>query len=208
MSRCVIIGGADIKDYARIKKELKEDDFTIFCDSGLKHLGDLQIEPSLIVGDFDSYLNPHLDAETIVLPCEKDDTDTMFALKEGIKRGFDDFLIIGVVGGRFDHTMGNVSMLLYLDSEGKKGTIIDDYSHITLVSKETAYVEDCYPYFSLLNISGVAKGITVENAKYPLEDAEITCKYQYGISNEVLKGKTARIKVKEGRLLLVKIRKI
>lgn len=99
-----------------IKSCLRNDDFIVFCDSGLKHLESLQVNPGLIVGDFDSHDNPHLGVETIVLPCEKDDTDTVFAVKEAIKRGFDDFLLIGVVGARLDHTLGNVSSLLYLDS--------------------------------------------------------------------------------------------
>ena len=45
----------------------------------------------------------------------------------------------------------------------------------------------------------------MKNAKYPLDNAEITCKYQYGISNEVLPGKTAYVTVRDGRLLLVKV---
>lgn len=206
MSRCVVVGGARIGDYANVQKHLNSDDFFVFCDSGLKHLLPLGVKADLIVGDFDSIENPCLDAETIVLPCEKDDTDTVFALKEGINRGFQDFLFLGVVGERFDHTVGNISMLLYLDSIGGSGMIVDDYSQMTVVSSAPAYVEDMFSYFSLLNISGVAKGVTIENAKYPLCDAEITCEYQYGISNEVLKGKTAKVSVKEGRLLLVKVR--
>ena len=205
MKRCVIVGGADINNYEYIKSCLHNDDFIVFCDSGLKHLEALQVKPGLIVGDFDSHDNPQLDVETIVLPCEKDDTDTVFAVKEALKRGFDDFLLISVVGARLDHTLGNVSILLYLDSLGNKGKIIDDYSEMEIVSKEPAYIDDSYAYFSLLNISGTAKGITIENAKYPLDNAEITCEYQYGISNEVLIGHTAIIKVNTGRVLLVKV---
>ena len=136
MKRCVIVGGADINNYEYIKSCLYNDDFIVFCDSGLKHLEFLQVKPGLIVGDFDSHDNPHLDIETIVLPCEKDDTDTVFAVKEAIKRGFDDFLLIGVVGARLDHTLGNLSILLYLDSLGKKGKIIDDYSEMEIISKK------------------------------------------------------------------------
>jgi len=110
------------------------------------------------------------------------------------------------VGARLDHTLGNVSILLYLDSLGKKGKIIDDYSEMEIVSKEPAYIEDSYAYFSLLNITGTAKGITIENAKYPLENGEITCEYQYGISNEVLSGRTTKVFVSEGNLLLIKVR--
>lgn len=206
MKRCVIVGGADINNYEYIKSRLHNDDFVVFCDSGLKHLESLQVKPGLIVGDFDSHDNLRLDVETIVLPCEKDDTDTVFAVKEAVKRGFDDFLLIGVVGARLDHTLGNVYILLYLDSLGKKGYIIDDYSEMEIVSKEPAYIDDSYACFSLLNISGTAKEITLENAKYPLDNAEITCEYQYGISNEVLQGKIAKVSIKIGNLLLVKIK--
>ncbi len=206
MKRCVIVGGADINNYEYIKSRFFDDDFFVFCDSGLKHLEALQTTPGLIVGDFDSHDNPHLDVETIVLPCEKDDTDTLYAVKEAVARGFSEFLLIGAVGERLDHTLGNVYILEYLDSIGKKGMIIDDYSEMEIVSSETVYVDDSYSFFSLLNITGKARGITVKNAKYPLENAEIKCNCQYGISNEVLHGKTAEIKVDEGKMLIIKVR--
>ena len=154
MGRCVIVGGANINNYDFIREKLSANDYIIFCDSGLKHMENLRVQPSLIVGDFDSHENPQLDVETIVLPCEKDDTDTVYAVKEAIKRGFEDFLLIGVVGARLDHTLGNVSILLYLDSLGKKATIVDDYSEMEIVSNEPVYVCDQYAFFSLLNISG------------------------------------------------------
>ena len=205
MKRCVVVGGADIGQYDRIRAYLREDDFLICCDSGLKHREGLGILPNLIVGDFDSHENPHLDVETIVLPREKDDTDTVFAVKEALKRGFQEFLLVGVMGGRLDHTLGNVSLLLMLDSQGKKAVALDDYSEMEIVSDRPAYIEDRYPYFSLLNISGLAQGVTIRNAKFPLTDGEITCEYQYGISNEVLPGMTSEVTVKNGRLLLVKV---
>ena len=203
MGRCVIVGGADINNYGFIRKRLRDDDYVVFCDSGLKHLEQLQAKPSLIVGDFDSHENPHLDVETIILPCEKDDTDTVFAVKEALKRGFDDFLFIGVIGGRLDHTLGNVSILLYLDSLKKKGRIIDDYAEMEMISDKPISIPDQFSFFSLLNITGCAKGITITGAKYPLIDAEISCEYQYGVSNEVLPGQTAVVSVKEGKLLLI-----
>lgn len=204
MRRCVIVGGADIANYDRIKSILSDCDYTVFCDSGLKHMDRLEVKPSLIVGDFDSHDNPQLDIETIVLPCEKDDTDTVFAVKEAIKRGYSEFLLIGVIGARLDHTLGNVYILEYLDELGLKGKIIDDYSEMEVVSSESAYVDDSYAFFSLINITGIAKGITIEDAKYPLVDGEITCGYQYGVSNEVLPGKRAKISIKVGKLLLIK----
>ena len=205
--RCVIVGGADIGNYEYIKRCLREDDFIIFCDSGLKHMEALGAEPDLIVGDFDSHENPNLNTETIVLPCEKDDTDTIFAIKEAIRRGFEEFLLIGVVGARLDHTLGNVYALTYLDNLGKRAVIIDDYSEMEMVKDIPVTISDEYEFFSLLNITGKAEGITITDAKYPLEDAVITSEYQYGISNEVLPGRAATVSVKNGKLLLIKIRR-
>ena len=207
MKRCVIVGGADIKRTERIRGLLRKDDYVIYCDSGLRHRDDLGAEPSLIVGDFDSHENPNLPVETIVLPRAKDDTDTVYAVKEALKRGFTEFLLIGVIGARFDHTLGNVSILLKLDSLGKKATIIDDYSEMEVVSRKKAIIDEGVSYFSLLAVDGTARGITITGAKFPLSDAEITSEYQYGVSNEVLPGQTAAVTVKEGRLLLVKVYK-
>ncbi len=205
MPRCVIIGGAKIARYDRAKSAIKPDDFLIFCDSGLKHAEALGAEPSLIVGDFDSHDNPHSSVETIVLPCEKDDTDTVFAVKEAIKRGFDDFLLLGVVGERLDHTLANVSILLMLDGMGLSGRIIDDYSEMEIISHSPKRVDGSFKFFSILNISGTARGITETGCKYPLKNAEITCDYQYGVSNEVLPDSEAVISLTEGRLLLIKV---
>ena len=201
----MIVGGAGIHQYQRIRDSLRRDDWFVYCDGGLKHIQELGREPDLIVGDFDSHEQPETDTETIVLPREKDDTDTVYAVKEAVRRGFREFLLIGVTGERFDHTFGNVSVLLYLDSLGIPACILDDYSEMRIISRETAEVKGDCSWFSLLNISGTAKGITIRGAKYPLTDGEITSEYQYGISNEVLPGETACISVREGRLLLVKV---
>lgn len=207
MRRCVIVGGADIRAYDFVRSHLRADDFVIYCDSGLKHREGLGAAPDLIVGDFDSHENPHLPVETIVLPRAKDDTDSVFAVKEALRRGFEEFLLLGAMGARLDHTLANVGILLMLDAANKRVMAVDDYSEMRIVSRESEHVQDDCPYFSLLNVSGLARGVTIRGAKFPLEDGEITCEYQYATSNEVLPGQTAEITVKEGRLLLIKVRR-
>lgn len=206
MKRCVIAGGAPIEDYTAIRSLLSPDDFVIFCDSGLRHLEKLGVSPSLIVGDFDSYDGPRPDAETITLPCVKDDTDSFFAVKEAVKRGFEEFLLIGVTGGRLDHTLGNLSILLYLDSVGKRGVIADDWSEMELIPPEGAFVDDSYSFFSLIAMGGDASGVTIEDAKYPADDITVSSSFQYAVSNEVLPGKRSRITCTGGKLLLIKVR--
>lgn len=204
-SRCVIVGGAPIGDYELVRSYLRDDDYVIYCDSGLRHMEGLGVLPSLIIGDFDSYDDPHMDVETIVLPVAKDDTDTVHAEKEGLARGFEDFLLVGVLGARLDHTLVNLFILFDLEEKGCRALAVDDYSEFTVISEGgTAYIEDRYPFFSLINMTGVARGITISGAKFPLEDGEITSGYQYGSSNEVLPGQTASVRISEGRLLLIR----
>ena len=99
--------------------------------------------------------------ELIVLPCEKDDTDTVFAVKEAMRRNFAEFLLVGVIGQRLDHTLANVSILYMLDEAGKEGRILDDYSEMQLVSGSPVRIDDTCAYFSLLNLSGQAEGVTI-----------------------------------------------
>ena len=212
MNRCVIIGAAKIGDYARLRKIIKDEDFVIYCDGGLKHCSKdgLDRTPNLVVGDFDSYQLPEGFGDTIeiiVLPCEKDDTDTVYAMKEALRRGYKDFLFLGVIGERLDHTLGNVYMLEYLARAGVSARLRDDYSEVQLISAgETVLVEDCFR-FSLLNISGTAQGITINGAKYPLQNGTIESRYQYGISNESLPGEQTTVTLKEGSLLLIRVLK-
>ena len=201
MKRCVIVGSASINDYARIKEYIKEDDYAVYCDGGLKHLEGLGKRPDLIVGDFDSHENPHLDVETIVLPCVKDDTDTSYSFKECIKRGFDHFVFLGCVGER----LGNVSFLIKIKDLGLNGVMIDDYSLMCVVGEDGETVDDSFSFFSLISLSDKCEGVTIRDAKYPLEDAVIDSGFQYAVSNEVIKGKESKVTVKKGNLLLIKI---
>ncbi len=211
LNRCVIISAGQIGDYERARSFLKNDDFFILCDGGLVHAEGLEVEPDLIVGDFDSCNSSDLSKyagraghpEIIKLPREKDDTDTLFAVKLALERGYNDFLLLGAMGGRFDHALGNASILLYLDGLGKKALLVDDYSVMQIAGKEPVYIEDSCSYFSVLTLAGDVSGVNIKNAKYPLENAKLSADFQLGISNEVLPGKTAEVSVEQGRVLLV-----
>ena len=180
MQRCVIIGGAEIRRYQRIRESLRKDDWLVYCDGGLKHIPEIGREPNLIVGDFDSHEKPETDIETIVLPREKDDTDTVYAVKEAVRRGYREFLLVGVTGERFDHTFGNISLLLYLDSLDIPARILDDYSEMSVVSRVPAEVEDSCSYFSLLT-TGLTKKLpalpsTFGSGSLALRISMMTCR--------------------------------
>ena len=207
--RCIIVGGAEIKNYDLIREYLKPEDFFIYCDCGLKHEKNLGFSPNLIIGDFDSHEKPENFKNIIELPRVKDDTDTIFAIKHAMSLGFDDFILIGATGGRQDHNLGNIYALLMLANRNKNAKIIDDYSEITIIkANEKIKIKNVWKFFSLLNITGTAKGIKITGAKYNLENAEIDPEFQYGISNEVSGSSEdfAEVSLTEGNLLLICVR--
>ena len=211
MNRAVIVCGAKIKDYEFVSSFFKEGDFFIYCDSGLIHedrfLSKSDTKAGLIIGDFDSHQRPERDVEIIELPTVKDDTDSVYAIKEAISRGYKDILIVGAIGDRFDHSLVNAYALMLINDLGASGKIVDDYSEMTLVDNRIpAQIDSKWRYFSLIAISGTVSGVTIKNAKYNLDNATINPKYQYAISNEVAGKIPAMVSVEEGALLLIKDR--
>lgn len=212
MSVCVILGACPIRDYEFAARELRRalpevqsEVLVVACDGGLRHLQPLGLEADLVVGDFDSHPRPDTQVPVIALPREKDDTDTVYALKTCLERGGRRFIMLGVVGGRLDHTLGNLAALNFLWSAGAPAQIIDDYSVMQLVGTSPVQISGRYEYFSLLNLDGSARGFHITGAKYPLDGEEIGTDYQYGISNEVLPGGSARVWLEGGKALLVKV---
>ena len=171
MNRAVIVCGAKIKDYEFVISFFSEGDFFIYCDSGLiqedRLLSKIDTKAGLIIGDFDSYNRPERDTEIIELPVMKDDTDSVYAIKEAISRGYKDILIVGAIGDRFDHSLVNTYALMLINDLGANGKIVDDYSEMTLVyNRMSAEIEPNWRYFSLIAISGTASCVTIKNAKY------------------------------------------
>ena len=201
--RAVVIAGGEIISYERVRSFLKPEDYYIFCDSGLFHKEGLNVEPDLIIGDFDSHEKVDTGSEIITLPEMKDDTDSLSGVKLALKRGFKDFLLLGMTGRRMDHTLCNLYLLSYIKSHHGKALIVDDWSEMEVVEKEEVFISDSYAYFSLIAWKGKCEGVNIENALYPLASAVIEPEYQYGISNEPLKG-GSRVWVEKGSLLLIK----
>jgi thiamine pyrophosphokinase len=160
--------------------------------------------PDLVIGDFDSLrgdVAPGVDTER--LPAEKDDTDTMLALKRGFDMGFRDFLIVGGLGGRFDHSLANIQALSYcLDMKGR--AVIADGGNIAMMTDDAALRLERREgfYFSLFSWSESCEGLCVDGAKYPLDGYRLTRDDPLGVSNEFLAG-PALIRKKAGRLLIV-----
>ena len=185
-----------------------KEDVIIAADGGICHCKRLGLKPDWILGDFDSLadmslLQDYSEDKVIKLPCEKDDTDTLAALKFGLEKGIKEFEIYGALGGRLSHTMANTQCLLYLKRNGANGKILDKDIEMFLIKDESCEIgKDVIGILSVFAMDGEAKGVTISGCKYEIEDATLTSDYPLGVSNELM-GTEAHIRVREGSLLIV-----
>ena len=208
--KCVVIGAGDL---TVCSLEVTEQDLVIAVDGGLSYCSLLGVEPDLILGDFDSVspeeakaveaLEVQIPERILRLPREKDDTDMLAALKEGLRRGYRDFRIYGGTGGRFDHTLANIQCLLYLKKQGAVGYLVDGTGMIlVLLDESVEFQEGLEGQLSLFSMSEESVGVTIRGMKYPLERAMIRNDFPVGISNEFT-GEPAVISVEKGQLVCI-----
>lgn len=199
MAICYIVGAGP---YSGEPFSPEPNDFVIAADGGYVFLTKNNIRCDLLVGDFDSMPDPGF-ANTIKLNPVKDDTDTVYAIKEALKRGYDDFRIYGALGGRFDHSIASVQTLSYIVNAGARGYLIGDGVAATVIrNSKIDFLAGLNGTFSVFSLSEKSKGVYISGAKYPLNDAVLTRSFPLGVSNEFL-GKGASVSVREGELLII-----
>lgn len=203
--RCVILAGGPVENPKRLSQlwTPRADDLVIAADGGLRHASQLRVAPQLVLGDMDS-LNPReVPRGAQIFPVRKDDTDTMLAIKTGIRRGCREFLIFGALGGRLDHSYANIQGLAYLLDAGCRGILLDGKHLVTMV--RDGGVQLCCPFrhLSVFSYSDRCVGVEETGVSYTLEDGELTSSFPLGVSNHQLAGETAHIRVKQGTLLLI-----
>ncbi len=199
---CRIVGAGEMFDSALLPLAPQDGDLLIAADGGVRTLLARSLTPDMVIGDFDSLGYPPMALQPIVLPCEKDDTDMLSALRLGLERGCDTFLLYGGTGGREDHTIANIQLLYYLASLKKRGYLIGKQNILTAIQNDTAEFTDMKGFFSVFCAGARAEGVTISGCKYTLENGSLTNLYPIGVSNEFLEQK-ACVSVRDGMLLLV-----
>ena len=203
MPRCVIIGAGPVEPEQ--KKLLLPGDYVIACDAGYLNARTLGVVPDLIVGDFDSAPRPEGE-NLVVLPAEKDNTDTHYAARLAVEKGFEQVLILGVLGGaRLDHSLAAIAAGLWLAKQGPEVTIAGRGAELRYVlpGRPVKVEHAPHAYFSLFPLEGTAEGVSITGAKYPLQNARLVPDATLGASNETMPG-GAEVRVERGSLLLVR----
>lgn len=207
---CVLICAGD---FTPMDIEMKEGDMCIAVDGGFLYCKMLGLTPDLVIGDMDSMdesvreeieqMQRETPEKVKELNPEKDDTDTLAAIRIALEKGYRQFRIYGALGGRVEHTIANIQCLSYLKNQGAKAYIMDANLMMTVVKDETLRFNKAMEgYMSLFALGEKAEGVFIHGMKYLLEDAVVTNDYPIGISNEFI-GEEGQVTVKNGMLLII-----
>lgn len=198
--KCFIISGGD---YSPIEN-ISDTQFVIACDKGYEYAKKASVKPDLIIGDFDSY-EGKLDKRIPVQKYkpEKDDTDTMIAINYAIDHGFNEITLCCALGGRLDHTLGNIQAASYAALKGLKVIMPSSNDTLYFISNTSIELEKKENHsLSIFALTEKADGVNATGVKYPLKDAIFYNHSTLGVSNEWTDDK-ACISVGNGVLLVV-----
>ncbi|MBS8263417.1 thiamine diphosphokinase [Mesobacillus boroniphilus] len=185
----------------------------IGIDRGVFYLLKAGVKPAAAFGDFDSVSEAEMaEIEEVVTDLkkfkpEKDETDMELALNWALEQEAESITIFGATGGRLDHLMANIQLLVKpLKQENNLHIEIIDAKNILYVKKPGTYniehMQD-FKYISFLPVTPAVSGMTLENFKYPLNDCHIPMGSTLCISNELIRGH-GTFSFCEGILLVVR----
>ena len=182
MKRCIIIAGGDYSPMGPVT----EDDIVIACDRGYEHALRENIVPDLLMGDFDSYcaqLPEGLAVERF--PVEKDDTDTMLAIRRAAALGCDAVRICcGIGGARLDHLYANIQSLAFAVRAGMEAEMADERSYIRVLRPGEYEIKERMGHsLSLFALTERCENVSIRGSKYELSGGVLDCSFPLGVSN-------------------------
>lgn len=140
----------------------------------------------------------------ITLPSQKDDADMLSALKAGWAAGAREFHIVGGLGGRLDHTLGNVQLLTFISRAGGSAFLYGSHITATAVTDGSVRFSPAlvpqFPMVSVFSADNESHGVCIRGLKYEVSDFTVSNAIAQ-LSNELV-GLDASISVEHGTLIV------
>lgn len=189
-------------------------DLIIAADLGAAHCLRWGWRPDLVVGDMDSLpikaqqSLQALESSFIIMPARKDETDLELALDQAVRRGADVIVILGVFGGRIDHTLANFLLLTRPALAVLDVCMVEGPQTVRLLRPGPSLIVAGQPgdILSLIPVGGDANGVTARQVEWPLTAAHLPLGIARGVSNVML-DHAATLSLQEGLLLVIHIRR-
>ena len=210
--RALLFVNGQIHDLDSLQKILEPDDLLVAVDGGLRHLKQLGNQPHVLIVDLDSVRAADVanlekqGARVIRYPPVKDETDLELAIQFVINLDCQSIRIVGALGGRVDHLLGNIFTLLDPNQDDRDVRLDDGTTEIFLIHRQAEVIGEKGDLVSLIPIQGEARGIKTTGLRYPLVDETLLPHKSRGISNIMLKDR-AIVEVKDGLLLCIHTRR-
>lgn len=192
--------------------KLREEDLVVCADGGLEHALAVGIRPHVVLGDFDSLGDAYEEfleresasVEVIRYPIEKDKTDGHLAVEYALKAGVKEIWMFGALGGRFDHSLGNLFLAYRCLDEGASLKIIGGRQSVLMLQgpETTEIYGKAGDYVSLVPLTPTSEGVSTSGLYYPLQQATLYRGDTRGLSNELLAG-IGSVTIESGTLLLI-----
>ncbi len=201
MTKTLIIT-AHVEHLSSVSLDFKQFDQVICADGGLLIAKQLELHPDYLIGDYDSMDMPDIDG-IIKLPMEKDMTDTEAALDLAVSKGLSHLTILGGLGGRFDHTMGNIGMLAKYTGKLEHIAFVDGQNYVFMaLPGKTIIPANAYHYLGIISYGCSTENLTLSGVKFPLINYFLTNETSLGVSNEITSDE-AIISFTAGKLLII-----
>ena len=174
-------------------------DLVIAADEGIDNARSLGIQVDLLVGDLDS-ASPAARSKARAVerhPIDKDETDLELALSAALAAGMGSVTVVGTIGGRVDHAIGNMLVVaadrwadlrIDLRIDGARAWVVRDRVEVS------GTVENL---ISLLAVGGQATGVTTTGLAWALTDGVLEPGVGLSLSNRMA-ASTATVAVGSG----------
>lgn len=221
--KSALIITAHIEKIERININYLNYNIIILADNGYKYGKAMNLNPDFLIGDFDSMSSQdNVEIESSInstnfqtknmfskllkiinLPKEKDLTDTHAAVDLAINEGCNDITILGGLGGRFDHSIGNISLLnKYSSLKNIEIRILDGQNLIYILNPGSYKIEKLnFKYISFFSFGGPVINLSVNHVKYPIYKTTLVNDSTRFLSNEIIED-FCNIHFEEGKLLV------
>lgn len=194
-------------------REIREADVVIVADSGAR-LADLAGRvPDVAIGDFDSLSAGELSRLTengvgvVRADAAKDQTDGELALAEALRRGSSEVVFVGGLGGRVDHALGNLGLLVAAAEAGVPARIVDGTAEVHYLRASGPVESIAFDGRKGWTVSIVPFGceeatVSAEGFMWPLENETLSVSSTRGISNVVAAERAVVTLVREGAIVV------
>jgi thiamine pyrophosphokinase len=208
-----ILAGGPEEFLPNLHEFYSDNDIWVGVDRGVYTLINRKITPAVAFGDFDSVskeelliIEGHVKEMKKYEP-EKNETDMELALNWAVKQEPVLIRIFGATGGRLDHFLANVHLLVkpVLEKNHINIVLIDNQNILSLKGPGSYKIEmrADKKYISFVPLTLEVKGLTLRGFKYPLKNRHISIGSTLCISNELISDH-GTFSFSEGILLVIR----